>query len=198
MMRAWSARPRRRRLDFRPSRAAFRVRPVRSLIIPPPWARRRSRRRTWAHWPASRPASPPSVTTSSRIGSVMATAEVIGSTPSVSTSSSCSIQLHDAVQLAGQRLQPVLRLADAGEPGDLAHGRGVDGHRGSLEWAMSRYPSPARLSTRAAVVQAASTDQAEDPSPIKLMISTASARAAVFSSTSREASVAPNRRASSR
>ncbi len=61
-------------------------------IIRPPSAPRRSRARPWARWPAPCAASPPSVTTSSRIGSLTATAEAIGSTPSVSTSFSCSIQ----------------------------------------------------------------------------------------------------------
>src|SRR5439155_15878882 len=49
--------------------------------------------------------SPPSVTTSSRIGSFTATAEVIGSTPSVSTSLSCSIQamMPDSSRARGSR-----------------------------------------------------------------------------------------------
>ena len=76
--------------------------------------------------------SPPSVTTSSRRGSLTSTAEVIGSTPSVSTSPNCSIQsMMPTVHAPGAQAGP--RRANAGEPCDLAHRRRVDGHEPLLD-----------------------------------------------------------------
>ena len=77
-------------LAARPSRAAARLCAA-SPLIRRPSARRNSRPRARARSLRMSSARPPSVTSSARSASFIATTEVIGGTPAVSTSFSCSI-----------------------------------------------------------------------------------------------------------
>ena len=120
-------------LARRPSRAADMVRSVRSVtplafllnhfghdkeISPPARARFRERH----------PDQSPSVTLSSRILVATATTLVIGSTPSVSTSSSCSTQSRMPESSPSRRSASSCVSLDARELGNMAHRGLIDLH----------------------------------------------------------------------
>ena len=78
-------------------------------------------------------AMPPSVTTSARFFISIGVTEVIGSTPSTSTSDELLDEGQDGVELAPAGARLVVGDRDAREMRDAAHGVGIDGHGASSQ-----------------------------------------------------------------
>ncbi len=73
-------------------------------------------------------AMPPSVTSSSRIFIAIGVTDVIGSTPSTSTSPSCSTKARMALSSPRKALDLVLGDRNARQMRHAADGIGIDGH----------------------------------------------------------------------